>query len=141
MTGRELSRFQSRVDPEPNSGCWIWVGGRTKKGYGRIQVDWKRKEAHVVSYKHFVGAIPPGLQLDHLCRLPCCVNPGHLEAVTCRVNLLRGATVAATNAAKTTCPHGHPYSHTDVSGGRRCRPCELRAERAYRDRRRARVVA
>lgn len=141
MTDLELSRFEARIVPEPNSGCWIWIGGRTPKGYGRVQVDWKRKEAHVVAYRHFVGPVPAGLQLDHLCRLPSCVNPTHLEPVTCRVNLLRGATLAAANAAKVTCPSGHTYDRITSRGGRGCRRCQLRAERAYRDRRRTKTIA
>lgn len=46
--------------------------------------------AHRLSYELFVGPIPDGYELDHLCRNRGCVNPAHLEAVTHRVNVLRG---------------------------------------------------
>lgn len=38
--------------------------------------------AHRVYYEQAKGPIPQGLQIDHLCRMPACVNAEHLEAVT-----------------------------------------------------------
>lgn len=35
------------------------------------------------------GPLPPGLELDHLCRNKSCVRPDHLEAVTHRENMRR----------------------------------------------------
>ena len=46
--------------------------------------------AHRFAYEEYVGPIPDGLQIDHLCRNKWCVNPEHLEPVTCRENALRG---------------------------------------------------
>jgi hypothetical protein len=43
-------------------------------------------EAHTASYRLFVGSVPGGLELDHLCRVRSCVNPDHLEAVPHAVN-------------------------------------------------------
>lgn len=47
------------------------------------------KSAHVLMYEHFVGAVPAGLELDHLCCNKECVNPDHLEPVTHSENAKR----------------------------------------------------
>jgi len=74
-----------------------------------------------------VGEIPEGLQIDHLCRVPACVRPDHLEVVTPRINVWRGRSDAAKNALKTECPQGHPYdeknTRRDWEGKRSCREC------------------
>lgn len=109
------------------SECWVWVGGRSTAGYGGFDGGDLGYSAHRWSYMHFVGPIPEGLELDHLCRNPACVNPRHLEPVTGRENKLRGTSPAAVNAKKTHCPKGHPYSGSNLrisrSGKRRCRRC------------------
>jgi hypothetical protein len=46
--------------------------------------------AHRAYYEDAKGAIPPHLDLDHLCRVPACVNPDHLEAVPRAINVRRG---------------------------------------------------
>lgn len=90
------------------TACWEWDRAKTTKGYGQLKGDSGKVEyAHRISYELFYGKIPDELQIDHLCRNRACVNPLHLEAVTCRVNILRGVGVAAKNARKTHCPRGH----------------------------------
>lgn len=68
-----------------DDGCWEWTGYVNVRGYGALKYRGKVLAAHRVSYELFVGPIPGGLQLDHLCRNRSCVRPGHLEAVTARV--------------------------------------------------------
>ena len=87
-----IDRFMAFVIPEPNTGCWLWVGGGNGKGYGKFRPEssGRNMRAHRFAYEHFVGKIPAGMQLDHLCRVRCCVNPQHLEPVTCRENIIRG---------------------------------------------------
>jgi hypothetical protein len=119
--------------PEPNSGCWIWEQGPLRDGYGRVYFDGKMRQAHRATYEHFVGAIPDGMQLDHLCRLRCCVNPDHLEPVTQLENIRRGKRgfLEAHQRSKTHCPQGHEYSDENTyyssKWHRRCRACH-RAE-------------
>lgn len=77
------------------NGCWRWQRSIGKEGYGFIAVREysgakpRSRLAHRVSYEQFVGPIPDGLQIDHLCRVRECVNPSHLEPVTGSVNVRR----------------------------------------------------
>lgn len=121
-------------------GHWLWTGTLQPEGYGRIGKAGRPIGAHRLSYETFVGPIPEGLHIDHLCRIPRCVNPVHLEPVTCAENMHRGTSPAALNARKTHCPHGHPYDEVNtrrrVDGSRACRACEA----AYRARVRGKVA-
>ncbi len=129
-----VERFWARVDRSPD-GCWLWKGGHFNNGYALISIERRPKGAHRFAYELLVGPIPDGLQLDHLCRVRGCVNPKHLEPVTPRTNLLRGATKAAANAAKTHCMHGHEFTAENTvimkSGSRSCRECGRIRWRSY----------
>lgn len=122
------------------TGCWVWCGILDHAGYG-VFTRGKIRRAHRYSYTHYIGEMGAGLDLDHLCRNPSCVNPMHLEPVTHRENMLRGRTFAAANAAKTHCLKGHLLSGENLysyKGSRRCRVC--RAEHAKANERRHRKV-
>jgi len=90
-------RLAAKIDVTP--GCWLWTAVVTPNGYGQIGTDesgqWRMRYAHRVAYALYVGPIPQGLHLDHLCHTndksckagsKClhrrCVNPEHLEPVT-----------------------------------------------------------
>lgn len=121
----DFRRFISKVEASPG-GCWTWAASVKPAGYGQFRHRRATCYAHRVSYEHFVGPIPDGLEIDHLCRNRLCVNPLHLEPVTRRENTLRAPTVSALNATKTHCPHGHPYDEANTchsGGGRYCRAC------------------
>lgn len=95
--------------------------------------------AHRFAYERLVGLIPEGLQLDHLCRVPYCVNPAHLEPVTSRENTMRGLNFAAVNAKKTHCLRGHLLSGDNLMttpsyDGRLCRTCRQLSDKKRRER-------
>lgn len=121
--------FWARVE---KCGCWVWRGGRNSKGYGFVSMNGRAVLAHVWSYEQVYGAVPEGLELDHICRTRACVNPEHLEAVTHRVNLMRGRSFSAKNAKKTCCPKGHIFDHIDSRGWRVCVICKRTAARKRR---------
>ena len=92
MTPKQIGRFWAKVakGAEP-SDCWLWTSELTVKGYGRFTPYGRQHlRAHRVSYELANGPVPDGLVIDHTCRVRHCVNPAHLEAVTVRLNSLRG---------------------------------------------------
>ena len=75
---------------DASTGCWIWQGHLTK-GYGMIDIgNTGKKYVHILMFVLKYGNIPPGLELDHVCRNRSCVNPDHVEIVTRAVNIQRG---------------------------------------------------
>lgn len=134
LSGYLLEHFRTKyrtdgpVHPVLNTPCWPWTAGLGRGGYGVFWVPPHQRCAHRLSYELEVGPIPDGLVIDHLCRNRSCINPGHLEPVTHRINLLRGETIQAANARKTHCLRGHPFDEENTDrqsdGYRRCRACK-----------------
>ena len=120
----DVARFWSKVDK--SNECWLWLTATNLNGYGRFRLNGKTRLAHRVAYEFVVGEIPEGLQLDHLCRVRLCVNPAHLEPVTCLKNNHRGLS-GVSNRSKTHCPQGHAYdssnTYVDKLNRRYCKAC------------------
>lgn len=122
-------RFWNKVQAS-DSGCWLWTGSINNWGYGVCSFRGEQFKVHRLAHETFLGPIPAGLEVDHLCRVRHCVNPLDLEAVTKRENGLRGISPQAQNARKTHCPQGHSYSGGNLypistrPSDRRCRICE-----------------
>ena len=132
----------------PESGCWIWEGALNPGGYGSVAFNGKTTGAHRVSYILEYGDIPEGLDLDHLCRVRCCVNPRHLEPVSRSENLKRGETgynLVCEALEKHYCPVGHPYDEEntyyrkDRPGNRGCKECRRNATREWRKKDKERI--
>ncbi len=100
---RYRNTFQEIYDkdmfmPEPNSGCWLWIRALNTHGYGKVKLGKRIAGAHLIFYENLVGQVPEGMELDHKCRVRCCVNPAHLEPVTHAENARRGARAKLTRA-------------------------------------------
>jgi len=100
-----IERFLAKVEitGREAEACWVWQGGTNDAFYGRFFLDGQLVYAHRFSYEFFVGPIPDGQVLDHLCLNPGCVRPSHLEAVTQRENLMRGDTIPRAHAEGRDC--------------------------------------
>lgn len=94
-------RFFDKVQINDETGCWEWTGGKTHNGYGTFKPFSTTFNAYLVSYVMFVGPMPAGLELDHLCRVRHCVNPDHLEPVTRHENMRRGIVARAAADSET----------------------------------------
>ena len=106
-----LVRFMARVlAPAENGGCWRWAGAVNNAGYPTFQVRKRTWPAYRWLYEQLEREVPAGLELDHLCRTPLCVNPDHVEPVTHRENQRRGNSIMGTNARKTHCARGHEFT-------------------------------
>lgn len=133
-------RFLEKFILSPD-GCWLWTASQNGKGYGIFQPTTTVSiGAHRFAYEIFVGPIPKGLYLDHLCRVRNCVNPAHLEPVTNRENLRRGLR----GDLRTHCSNGHEMTAentntmtTKQGTVRKCRACISSYNAKYARRRKA----
>ena len=138
----------ANIIPVPFSGCLLWLGAMAGNGYGTLYIGGGNKNGKVVLvhkywYEHHRGAVPSGLELDHLCRVPLCINPDHLEPVSHIINLRRGRLGFDKQpllGRPRTCQSG---LHTvddgnvvyDAAGSRRCLTCRRAYMSAWRARR------
>ncbi len=131
-----IEYFWKRAVTSPD--CWQWAGTISDKGYGILslasELHPRRCRAARFAYSYFIGPIPEGMVIDHLCRNRGCVNPFHLEAISNKENIMRGICPSSINAKKTQCYRGHPYSPQTLKvfrdGFRRCFEC-IKLEPSY----------
>jgi hypothetical protein len=138
-----FSRFRSKHKVS-DAGCWPWSGFIESNGYGGFSYRGAKQYAHRVSYSLYRGKIKEGLVIDHLCRNRSCVNPGHLDLVTQRENILRGDCLSVNRKRyknQTHCKNGHPLSGENLyvhlqRGTRSCRTCKNRRTEISNNKRR-----
>lgn len=133
-----IPRFMAKVNQ--TSACWLWTAWLDKNGYGKFWLAGRNAGAHRVAHQLFIGPIPPGYEVDHLCFVRSCVNPEHLEAVTPSENVRRMVLRRTPYQHKRDrCPNGHEYDTENTSvtpTGRACKTCKADANRAYYERNR-----
>lgn len=126
-----MERFWEKVDKngptvKPELGpCWRWLAGTDTSGYGRFRVGGRYVSAHRWLYGQTHSPIARELVSDHLCRVHNCVNPGHIDPVTSKVNTQRGNS-GQWQRDTTHCPSGHEYTPENIymyHGSRHCRAC------------------
>ena len=136
-------RFQKKYIPEPNSGCWLWLGALGSSGsrgifYPRIRVGKKISPAHAIACTAVNGERPSAKdEPDHICLNPQCVNPSHLEWVSHRENVRRGRSIFSENMRKTHCLNGHEFTKENTwvekNGFRHCTKCRTAAYKKWYD--------
>jgi hypothetical protein len=130
MSKSNEQRFMEKVNKTDT--CWEWIGAKIPKGYGRFGY-YKEEKGHVTCYAHrfayelFIGDIPEGMTIDHLCKNTSCVNPEHLEVVSSYENLMRSDSPSSLAAKRTHCVNGHPFDEENTrrwKNKRICKTCD-----------------
>ncbi len=95
--------FLERCIPEPNTGCWLWMGGFARSGYGILVLDGakhRQLRAHRYSWMLFRGDLPDDLVIRHyVCANKACVNPAHLRHHFTKLTDIQVAEIRARAAA------------------------------------------
>lgn len=124
--------LNSVVPEDLQDKCWLWAGLTNRAGYGIISYRYKNKQchepAHRATYRAFVGEIPEGYHVHHMCTIRRCINPEHLAAITPTLNtqLIWGIN---------KCKNGHELTEDNVyidprirkrtgKYARQCRQCQ-----------------
>lgn len=106
--GPLTERFWARVEPEPNSGCWLWLGAVDKDGYGKLKERRHHVRASRIAYSLATGVDPGDRMVLHSCDMPRCVNPAHLSLGDNRENQRQ-------KAARGRAPHGETHACAKVT--------------------------
>jgi hypothetical protein len=113
-----VSLDQIKAQSVQRDNCWIWSGRLDPDGYGRLKAN-GRVMVHQIIYELMHGPIPKGYELHHICRIPACVNPEHLELKTPAEHRMIHRLIH--------CQRGHEFTPENTvvrrNGDRQCRIC------------------
>lgn len=131
-----LESLEANSIPEPNTGCWLWLGRVTGGRRGRPQypICSEHGRKHYVS--HLAIDVPPGMIACHRCDTPLCVNPGHLFVGTHADNRQDAVAKGRAFPWRDVCRYGHPMTGANLyvhpkSGTRHCRACATTRRKRY----------
>lgn len=66
--------------------CLVWTGLRNPQGYGQVSWRGKTLSAHRFMWEKHNGPIPEGIEIDHICHNPPCVELKHIRLATRKEN-------------------------------------------------------
>lgn len=85
----DLQEFISKYSLlDEKTGCFNWIRGKTRKGYGQVTKRKNRMKAHRLSFILANGPFDSKLHVLHKCDNPSCINPDHLYLGTNWDNVL-----------------------------------------------------
>lgn len=123
----------------------ILTTNKLEAGYGRcwvIRYGRRIRRTHVRAWIEANGRLPAeGMQINHHCDNPPCVNPEHLYEGTQLQNMRdASARIRFPNQTVTQCPKGHEYTFENTyrppNGQRVCKICARDWDKSYKDRNR-----
>jgi len=77
VTAAQLKRFWSRGE-RTASGCLLWTGQLSEKGYGKVLINGRRWRVHRLALALVGRELTPGMQVCHSCDVRRCYEPSHL---------------------------------------------------------------
>lgn len=117
LTSKQIQGFWRRVDKTSTPiGCWLWIGVRDRKGYGRLVLNYKSYFAHRISFFLNTGKWPEGKMVCHHCDTPPCCNPNHIYEGTAKTNT---GDAVARNRMATGARHGSQTHPERIARGER----------------------
>jgi hypothetical protein len=136
-TASRLSHVGFNIPDNPDE-CWLFTGGHDTQGYGQAfnhllnRID----KAHRVVWQWLnqtpIPHRPTKFHLHHRCENHGCVNPGHLELLTCKAHAALRSRAGYDKLRK---PLTHGTLTAYVSHKCRCGPCRNSWNAYYRERR------
>lgn len=131
-------RFYKYASPEPNSGCWLWIGACDTHNYGQLRIN---KTCRYATHVSLELSGRPRPSPDHVARHKCdnsnCVNPDHLEWGTQKQNVADSIERGRANMSglesgrgwnvglkQSHCKRGHPREGFNLTAAGSCRACK-----------------